>query len=237
MSSEVAARRDAKKLVRSPSGLRMVPEHRAFGSPFGLEEPQWVPDKECPRCMQCDTKFDFLTRKGACCRLETAGWDSRRHLPRNFWKLGEVRHDGLSSFQQPEVPASGRGRSPRGRGHAHCRRADARGRLPSWRRQRAGHRHDPAVHGAGGGGRDAAEADGRGGRKRQQKAGDSMAGGHAQGCQASLRISGPVTARGLDSPLGAAAPARQARTGSPNPTRAGNATQVLGAYLVQYVHS
>lgn len=46
MSSEVAARHDAKKLVRSPSGLRMVPEHRAFGSPFGLEEPQWVPDKE-----------------------------------------------------------------------------------------------------------------------------------------------------------------------------------------------
>ncbi|XP_025775205.1 zinc finger FYVE domain-containing protein 21 [Puma concolor] len=49
MSSEVAARRDAKKLVRSPSGLRMVPEHRAFGSPFGLEEPQWVPDKEARR--------------------------------------------------------------------------------------------------------------------------------------------------------------------------------------------
>lgn len=46
MSSDVAARRDAKKLVRSPSGLRMVPEHRAFSSPFGLEEPQWVPDKE-----------------------------------------------------------------------------------------------------------------------------------------------------------------------------------------------
>ncbi|PNJ26125.1 ZFYVE21 isoform 11 [Pongo abelii] len=63
MSSEVSARRDAKKLVRSPSGLRMVPEHRAFGSPFGLEEPQWVPDKECRRCMQCDAKFDFLTRK------------------------------------------------------------------------------------------------------------------------------------------------------------------------------
>ncbi|XP_057586671.1 zinc finger FYVE domain-containing protein 21 isoform X2 [Hippopotamus amphibius kiboko] len=68
MSSEVGARRDAKKLVRSPSGLRMVPEHRAFGSPFGLEEPQWVPDKECPRCMQCDTKFDFLTRKHHCRR-------------------------------------------------------------------------------------------------------------------------------------------------------------------------
>ncbi|XP_011376788.1 zinc finger FYVE domain-containing protein 21 isoform X2 [Pteropus vampyrus] len=68
MSSEVAARHDAKKLVRSPSGLRMVPEHRAFGSPFGLEEPQWVPDKECPRCMQCDAKFDFLTRKHHCRR-------------------------------------------------------------------------------------------------------------------------------------------------------------------------
>ena len=49
MSSEVTARHDAKKLVRSPSGLRMVPEHRAFGSPFGLEEPQWVPDKEVGR--------------------------------------------------------------------------------------------------------------------------------------------------------------------------------------------
>ncbi|KAK7805891.1 hypothetical protein U0070_009105 [Myodes glareolus] len=68
MSSGVAARRDAKKLVRSPSGLRMVPEHRAFGSPFGLEEPQWVPDKECPRCMQCDAKFDFITRKHHCRR-------------------------------------------------------------------------------------------------------------------------------------------------------------------------
>ncbi|KAF4018170.1 hypothetical protein G4228_009639 [Cervus hanglu yarkandensis] len=55
MSSEVAARRDAKKLVRSPSGLRMVPEHRAYGSPFGLEEPPWVPDKEhhCRRCGKC----------------------------------------------------------------------------------------------------------------------------------------------------------------------------------------
>ncbi|XP_038607193.1 zinc finger FYVE domain-containing protein 21 isoform X2 [Tachyglossus aculeatus] len=58
----------AKKLVRSPSGLRMVPEHRAFGSPFGLDEPQWVPDKQCPRCMQCETKFDFITRKHHCRR-------------------------------------------------------------------------------------------------------------------------------------------------------------------------
>ncbi|XP_063097422.1 zinc finger FYVE domain-containing protein 21 isoform X5 [Cavia porcellus] len=68
MSSGLAAHRDAKKLVRSPSGLRMVPEHRAFGSPFGLEEPQWVPDKECSRCMQCEAKFDFITRKHHCRR-------------------------------------------------------------------------------------------------------------------------------------------------------------------------
>ncbi|XP_040830945.1 zinc finger FYVE domain-containing protein 21 isoform X2 [Ochotona curzoniae] len=68
MASGVAARRDGKKLVRSPSGLRMVPEHRALGSPFVLEEPPWVPDKECPRCMQCDAKFDFITRKHHCRR-------------------------------------------------------------------------------------------------------------------------------------------------------------------------
>ncbi|XP_058147109.1 zinc finger FYVE domain-containing protein 21 [Dasypus novemcinctus] len=76
MASGAAARRDAKKLVRSPSGLRMVPEHRAFGSPFGLEEPQWVPDKECPRCMQCDAKFDFITRKHHCRRCGRCFCDS-----------------------------------------------------------------------------------------------------------------------------------------------------------------
>ncbi|KAM9477980.1 zinc finger FYVE domain-containing protein 21 isoform 1-T1 [Clarias gariepinus] len=59
---------DGKKLVRSPSGLRMVPENGAFSSPFSLAEPQWVPDKECPKCMQCDTKFDFITRKHHCRR-------------------------------------------------------------------------------------------------------------------------------------------------------------------------
>lgn len=40
---------DGKKLVRSPSGLRMVPENGAFNSPFSLDEPQWVPDKEVSR--------------------------------------------------------------------------------------------------------------------------------------------------------------------------------------------
>ncbi|XP_056915058.1 zinc finger FYVE domain-containing protein 21 isoform X1 [Takifugu flavidus] len=59
---------DGKKLVRSPSGLRMVPENGAFNSPFSLDEPQWVPDQECPRCMQCDSKFDFIRRKHHCRR-------------------------------------------------------------------------------------------------------------------------------------------------------------------------
>uniref|UniRef100_A0A8B9C2E4 Zinc finger FYVE-type containing 21 n=1 Tax=Anser brachyrhynchus TaxID=132585 RepID=A0A8B9C2E4_9AVES len=59
MSGSEAA--DAKKLVRSASGLRMVPE-----LPSGLEENQKSPS--CPRCMQCDTKFDFITRKHHCRR-------------------------------------------------------------------------------------------------------------------------------------------------------------------------
>lgn len=59
---------DGKKLLRSSSGLRMVPEDGAASSPFCLEEPPWVPDRECPRCMQCDAKFDFLTRKHHCRR-------------------------------------------------------------------------------------------------------------------------------------------------------------------------
>lgn len=72
MSSGVAARRDAKKLVRSPSGLRMVPEHRAFGSPFGLEEPQWVPDKEVrpsPRVPNRSRGVSRLRPRGARPRL------------------------------------------------------------------------------------------------------------------------------------------------------------------------
>ncbi|XP_031436836.1 zinc finger FYVE domain-containing protein 21 isoform X2 [Clupea harengus] len=65
---KMSALPDGKKLVRSPSGLRMVPENGAFNSPFSLDEPQWVPDKECPRCMQCEAKFDFITRKHHCRR-------------------------------------------------------------------------------------------------------------------------------------------------------------------------
>lgn len=96
------------------------------------------------------------------CRVLTSGPLRRSHLPRDFRELREAGHDDLPSFQQPEVragafhlalgawslggpwhgrlclpqvPASGRGRgrSPRDRGGAHRRRADAHGGPPSRR--------------------------------------------------------------------------------------------------------
>ncbi|XP_036162277.1 zinc finger FYVE domain-containing protein 21 isoform X1 [Myotis myotis] len=235
MSSEVAARCDAKKLVRSPSGLRMVPEHRAFGSPFGLEEPQWVPDKEKaplpplrkvllrqvlrpeggaaahvlrgPRAPVRGLRAR-VTQGGRVLRQAAPRAAQRSRLPRKFWKLREIRNDGLSPFQQPEVPAAGRGQPPRDRGHAHLGRAAPHGRLPRWRGRRAGHGHVPAVLGPRGGGRGPAEADCRGGCTRQQEAGHGVAGSHAQGRQAPPRISGPVTAR---------AGARSLLTASPRP--------------------
>ena len=95
-------------------------------------------------------------------RVLTSGPLRRSHLPRDFRELREAGHDGLPSFQQPEVragasplalgarslggpwhgrlclpqvPASGRGRgrSPRGGGGAHRCRADAHGGPPSRR--------------------------------------------------------------------------------------------------------
>ncbi|KAM6961048.1 zinc finger FYVE domain-containing protein 21 [Aplochiton taeniatus] len=88
---------DGKKLIRSPSGLRMVPESGAFNSPFSLDEPQWVPDKECPRCMQCDAKFDFITRKHHCRRCGRCFCDKcsskKVSLPRMCF-VDPVRHCG-----------------------------------------------------------------------------------------------------------------------------------------------
>lgn len=135
---------------------------------------------------------------GRVLRQAAQGAPERSHLPRHFRPLGETGNDGVSPFQQPEILASGREQPPRGGDRPHFRRADAQRRLPSRRRQRAGHGHVPAVPSTGGRGRDAAEADGRGGRKWQQEAGDSVAGSHAQGRQAPLRVSGPVAAGGLD---------------------------------------
>ncbi|CAL4063008.1 unnamed protein product [Meganyctiphanes norvegica] len=57
-----------KKLIRSKSGLRIVPLSDSDRSPFELREPEWVPDKESPTCMDCKEKFDFLKRRHHCRR-------------------------------------------------------------------------------------------------------------------------------------------------------------------------
>ncbi|ELT95451.1 hypothetical protein CAPTEDRAFT_175974 [Capitella teleta] len=56
------------KLVRSKSGLRIVALNEGMQSPLLLAEPPWVPDKECPQCLSCTVKFDFLHRRHHCRR-------------------------------------------------------------------------------------------------------------------------------------------------------------------------
>lgn len=57
-----------KKLVKSKSGLRIVFSDNSLKSPFDLDEPNWIPDKESPECSKCCSKFDFLTRRHHCRR-------------------------------------------------------------------------------------------------------------------------------------------------------------------------
>ncbi|XP_063613067.1 zinc finger FYVE domain-containing protein 21-like [Penaeus indicus] len=57
-----------KRLVRSKSGLRIIPLKDTDRSPFELREPEWIPDKMSPTCMDCKEKFDFLKRRHHCRR-------------------------------------------------------------------------------------------------------------------------------------------------------------------------
>ncbi|XP_045592473.1 zinc finger FYVE domain-containing protein 21 [Procambarus clarkii] len=57
-----------KRLIRSKSGLRIVPLNDSDRSPFELREPEWIPDKLSPTCMDCKEKFDFLKRRHHCRR-------------------------------------------------------------------------------------------------------------------------------------------------------------------------
>ncbi|KAF2362143.1 Zinc finger FYVE domain-containing protein 21 C-terminal [Trinorchestia longiramus] len=57
-----------KRLVRSKSGLRIIPANDNERSPFELVEPEWVPDNDSPSCMECREKFDFLKRRHHCRR-------------------------------------------------------------------------------------------------------------------------------------------------------------------------
>ncbi|XP_039260426.2 zinc finger FYVE domain-containing protein 21-like [Styela clava] len=57
-----------KKLTKSTSGLRMIPTGEKYASPFALEEPMWMPDRETKKCVGCKQVFDFLNRKHHCRR-------------------------------------------------------------------------------------------------------------------------------------------------------------------------
>ncbi|KAK8392249.1 hypothetical protein O3P69_017679 [Scylla paramamosain] len=75
-----------KRLLRSKSGLRIVPMSECDRSPFELKEPEWIPDKQSPTCMDCKEKFDFLKRRHHCRRCGrvccAACCDTRMELPR-----------------------------------------------------------------------------------------------------------------------------------------------------------
>ncbi|KAG7168885.1 Zinc finger FYVE domain-containing protein 21-like, partial [Homarus americanus] len=75
-----------KRLVRSKSGLRIIPLNDCDRSPFELSEPEWIPDKLSPTCMDCKEKFDFIKRRHHCrrCGRVCCGscCDTRMALPR-----------------------------------------------------------------------------------------------------------------------------------------------------------
>ncbi|KAG0726334.1 Zinc finger FYVE domain-containing protein 21 [Chionoecetes opilio] len=75
-----------KRLLRSKSGLRIVPMSESDRSPFELKEPEWIPDKQSPTCMDCEDKFDFLKRRHHCRRCGrvccASCCDTRMELPR-----------------------------------------------------------------------------------------------------------------------------------------------------------
>ncbi|KAL1139419.1 hypothetical protein AAG570_006403 [Ranatra chinensis] len=75
-----------KQLIRSKSGLRIVARKESLCSPFIIQEPEWIPDKEISNCMKCRTKFGFTTRKHHCRRCGQIFCndccDTRLELPR-----------------------------------------------------------------------------------------------------------------------------------------------------------
>ncbi|TKC50851.1 hypothetical protein EI555_020451, partial [Monodon monoceros] len=51
---------DTEKLVLSCT------QTQSFGSQVGVEEPQCVPDQECLKCAQCNSKFNLIPRMHHC---------------------------------------------------------------------------------------------------------------------------------------------------------------------------
>ncbi|CAN7984841.1 unnamed protein product [Ixodes hexagonus] len=72
-----------KKLVKSKSGLRIVPVNNEELSPFLLDEPPWTPDRERADCVRCQCKFDLITRRHHCrrCGRVYCGSCCGRRLP------------------------------------------------------------------------------------------------------------------------------------------------------------
>uniref|UniRef100_A0A6I8PMZ0 Zinc finger FYVE-type containing 21 n=1 Tax=Ornithorhynchus anatinus TaxID=9258 RepID=A0A6I8PMZ0_ORNAN len=237
-----SAPRDAKKLVRSPSGLRMVPQHQDCSSPFGLEEPQWVPDKECPRCMQCETKFDFITRKHHCRRCGKCFCDrccsKKVALPRMCFvdPVRQCADCALVSQKEAEfydkqlkVLTNGAtffvtlGTSEKSEVMV-CRLSN------NQRRQQPGQRDAPPVQGAGGRGDDPGQVHAPRRFEFHQEAVGDVARGHVQGGQTPLRITGPITAPGPPrGPSAAQHPFSPSAPGEGCRGRRAQRWQVLGA--------
>ncbi|XP_052121270.1 zinc finger FYVE domain-containing protein 21 isoform X2 [Frankliniella occidentalis] len=72
-----------KRLVRSKSGLRIVPANDDMKSPFLLSEPPWTPDSETNNCTECKSKFGFTLRRHHCrrCGLIYCGQCCATRLP------------------------------------------------------------------------------------------------------------------------------------------------------------
>ncbi|KAL4238096.1 Zinc finger FYVE domain-containing protein 21 [Mactra antiquata] len=98
---------EGKKLKKGFGGdMRMVPVDDSLSSPFSLPETPWVPDAQCPKCVQCQGKFDFLTRRHHCRRCGKCFCDTcsstKVRLPRMLF-VDPVRHcAGCTNISQKE---------------------------------------------------------------------------------------------------------------------------------------
>ncbi|KAL7640897.1 UNVERIFIED_CONTAM: hypothetical protein RMT77_008034 [Armadillidium vulgare] len=57
-----------KRLIRSKSGLKILPIKENKRSPFELSEPEWMKDNQTPCCLNCEANFDFVRRRHHCRR-------------------------------------------------------------------------------------------------------------------------------------------------------------------------
>ncbi|XP_052767730.1 zinc finger FYVE domain-containing protein 21-like [Mya arenaria] len=99
--------KEGKTLVKCKSGYRMVPVNVQMSSPFTLQEPAWVPDAQCQKCVQCQGKFDLFNRRHHCRRCGKCFCDkccsTQVALPRMLF-VDPVRHcAGCSTISKKEA--------------------------------------------------------------------------------------------------------------------------------------